>query len=213
MSACPLCGFASKPFYHHKKQNRSFRICKGCALVFQDGELPSAEDERSRYELHNNDPDDPGYRKWLESFVRKAVVPHYESGHILDFGSGPRPVLTEILEEKGYPVFSYDPFFSPRWPEEGPFSLILLCEVLEHIYDPVDAFATLAESAEPGARLVVRTEFLKSTEPGLFSSWWYKEDITHVRFYSPSSLASLGERSGWSLEDHDNSSLAVFIRR
>jgi hypothetical protein len=209
-SLCPLCGSRGEPFSHHRKQSRSFSLCASCGLVFQDGGLPTQEEERSRYELHNNSPDDPGYRKWLESFVRKAVVPRYSSGRILDFGSGPRPVLSEILEEKGYPVSSYDPFFSPCWPEDGPFSLILLCEVLEHVYEPVQAFRSLAAAAAADARLAVRTEFLPSSDPEVFAPWWYKEDITHVRFYSPSSLRILGERSGWLLEEDDGSSLAVF---
>ena len=210
MSLCPLCSTQADFFYHHSKQGRSFQLCGNCLLVFQEGGLPSSDEERSRYELHNNSPADSGYRKWLESFIRKAVVPYYQTGNILDFGSGPRPVLSEILEQMGYPVSSYDPYFSPCWPGEGPFSLILLCEVLEHVYDPVKAFRRLVSAAAGDARLVVRTEFLPSFRAEDFGTWWYKEDITHVRFYSELSLRTLGEKSGWELEREDGSSQAVF---
>ncbi len=210
MSLCPLCRSQAERFFIHKKQKRRFSRCLNCELVFQDGDLLSAEEERSRYELHNNSPDDEGYKGWLESFIRQAVIPYYRSGRILDFGSGPRPVLSDILMEKGYPVLSYDPFFSPSWPEGESCSLILLCEVLEHIFDPVKAFRLLSRIAAPDARLAVRTEFLSLPTSESFGKWWYKEDMTHVRFYNESSLRKLAEKSGWELVHQDGRSLAVF---
>ncbi|MCK7483954.1 MAG: hypothetical protein M0C28_48450 [Candidatus Moduliflexus flocculans] len=52
---------------------------------------PTPEEEKARYLLHRNDPDGPGYRSYLEDFIRKAVSPFAPpgSGGILDFGSGP----------------------------------------------------------------------------------------------------------------------------
>ena len=38
-----------------------------------------------------------------------------------------------------------------------------------------------------------------------FKKWWYKEDTTHVSFYSEKSLQKCGERVGLELiKQHDN---------
>lgn len=208
---CPLCSTGGNYFYQVMEKGRTFFLCPSCKLVFQSVEsLPGADEERSRYELHRNDKEDEGYRNWLGSFIKSSVIPWYKNGDILDFGSGPRPVLTEILESKGYSVFSYDPFFAPLWPEQRAFSLILLCEVLEHIHDPLKEFRRLGAVAADGAVLSLKTQFLPSLNPHDFKGWWYKEDTTHIRFYSPESLKALGENSGWDLMSQDGKSLAIY---
>jgi hypothetical protein len=198
------------------QKQRDFLICPECSLLYQDARsLPSPLEEQSRYELHRNDPEDKGYIKWLQSFILSSVTPWYKGGRILDFGSGPRCVLSDLLKEKGFPVVSYDPFFAPQWPKEKDFSLILLCEVLEHINDPVYAFRRLHSLASKGSLLSLKTQFL-TTDPldpesvTSFKKWWYKEDPTHIRFYNPRSLKILGEQSGWELISQDGTSLAVY---
>lgn len=194
-------------------RERFFYLCPSCSLVFQTEEsLPLPVEERTRYELHINDKEDEGYHNWLSSFIKSSVTPWYHEGRILDFGSGPQPVLSDLLKTKGYPVFSYDPYFAPRWPEENEasFSLILLCEVLEHIHDPVKEFKRLRSIAAEGAILSLKTQFLPSLRSDDFKGWWYKEDTTHIRFFNPESLKVLGEISGWDLMNQDGKSLAVY---
>lgn len=213
---CPVCSSESDHFFLKETKGageRAFRCCPTCSLVFQTaGTLPSAEEEHARYRLHRNDGEDEGYRNWLESFIEKSVIPWYGGGNILDFGSGPRPVLSDILKARGLPVYSYDPFFAPRLPvpSGGAFSLILLCEVLEHIQDPVTAFRMLFQKAAEGACLSLMTQFLPSHAPSDFRGWWYKEDPTHIRFYSDDSLRALGQASGWTLHRLDGQSRAVY---
>lgn len=212
--SCPVCRFEGHFFSELPDKGRSFLLCPECSLVYQEStSLPDAHEEKNRYELHKNNPEDKGYTRWLQSFIDQGVTPWYRGGSVLDFGSGPRPVLTGMLQNQGFDVFCYDPFFAPRWPEEETFSLILLCEVLEHIHDPVSAFRRLFESADEGAFLSIKTLFLPSMDKMAFKNWWYKEDPTHIRFFSPSSLLHLGEKSGWRLVHHDSTSLAVFEKR
>lgn len=223
---CPVCSSEADSFYSigpkHSSQSSSerlFCLCPACSLVFQSAStVPEPEEELARYELHQNDIESEGYRKWLASFIRSSVYPWYESGRILDFGSGPRPVLTELLEAEGLPVTSYDPFYAPEWPvtEEGgepgrqAFSLILLCEVLEHVHNPVFEFKRLGSIAAENALLSLKTQFLPAGGSGVFKEWWYKEDSTHIRFFNPESLRVLGEKSGWELIQQDGKSLAVY---
>ncbi len=173
------------------------------------------EEEKARYENHHNDPSQEGYRKWLEGFARKAMAFWDGRGTVLDFGSGPRPVLADLLREQGHEVFHYDPFFSSRWPAEGePFHLLLLCEVLEHVTRPVESLKMLGEKSVQGSLLALQSLFLPREEEAgrseAFARWWYRQDITHIRFYNPASLKVLGEASGWRLVKEDGSSFALF---
>ncbi len=211
---CPVCRARGLSFF--QDGGRSFLRCPCCTLVFQaSGCLPGPEEEKARYEAHHNDPAQKGYKKWLEAFASRAMAFWDGKGSILDFGSGPRPVLANLLRARGYKVFHYDPFFSPRWPVEGePFHLILLCEVLEHITRPVETLKRLYSRAGQGGLMALQTLFLpKEERPGgceAFARWWYRQDITHIRFYNPSSLMAMAEASGWRLAEEDASSFALF---
>ena len=75
---------------------RAYFRCQACALIFADRtSLLSAEDEKARYKLHQNNPQDTGYRAFLARLVdplaeRLGVSP-LEG---LDFGCGPGPTLS-----------------------------------------------------------------------------------------------------------------------
>ncbi|OQY35446.1 MAG: hypothetical protein B6241_00660 [Spirochaetaceae bacterium 4572_59] len=208
---CPLCSSRSDHFYHNSKQNRNFYLCPDCSLIFQGrASLPDELEEKARYELHHNSGGDQGYISWLERFISEGMDPWYSGGAVLDFGSGPRPVLTDMLKRKGLDVCSYDKYFSPTWPEGRTFSCILLSEVLEHLVDPLSEFRKIASLSETGAKIILQSAFLQNYDKKCFGSWWYKEDVTHIRFYSASSLQMLGLKSGWNLEYQDGRSLAVF---
>ena len=206
---CPLCRSLSHPYFALEKQSRFFHICPNCCLVFQEN-LPAEKEEKARYDLHRNDGEDPGYLSWLTRFIERGIAPWYEGGDILDFGSGPEPVLTELLRTRGWQVVPYDKYFAPQWPREGAFGMIVLSEVLEHLADPVGELKRICTLASENALLTLQTSFIKSTNPSWFSSWWYKEDLTHIRFYSVSSLDALGRKSGWKLIYQDGLSLACF---
>ena len=211
MELCPVCAKQGELFLYLKKKKRRFMLCPICRLVFQTSEsLPSSRVEQSRYNQHRNDGDDPGYTGWLERFLLKGFYPWYEGGTVLDFGSGPAPILTNLLTDKGVETVSYDKYYQPLWPKNQIFSFVILSEVLEHLKDPVKEFKKIASLCNPGTRLVLQTAFRKDNSFEWFKAWWYKEDITHIRFYNAESLQALGEQSGWSLIYQDGSSIGCF---
>ncbi len=208
---CPVCGSRASFFYHHKKQERRFFLCADCSLVFQEeASLPEPDREQERYSLHQNSLKDRGYVHWLEKFMKEAIFPWYQTGDILDFGSGPEPVLTKLLRQCNRNVYPYDKYFAPQWPEGKTFSMIVLSEVLEHLDDPVSEFRRIAAVADNGCFLTLQTSFLRNLDSKTFSAWWYKDDITHKRFYCASSLLRLGLESGWDLIYQDGTSIAVY---
>ena len=59
---CPLCGRTSIAPYHRDKA-RDYLNCRTCNLVFvPPAQHLSAADEKVCYDLHDNQPGDPGYR-------------------------------------------------------------------------------------------------------------------------------------------------------
>jgi len=67
---CKLCDGSAEPFFEMKA--KKYYQCGQCSAIFLDPECyVSKEDEKKRYLEHNNDVDDPGYRK-RPSWTRSA---------------------------------------------------------------------------------------------------------------------------------------------
>lgn len=105
----------------------------------------------------------------------------------LDYGAGTGPVISKILMDEGYKVNLYDPFFFDR-PKalERTYDYIVCCEVMEHFHQPDEEFALLQSLLKSGGKLYCMTDpFLKGMD---FETWRYKNDITHVFIYTPTTL-------------------------
>lgn len=185
---CLLCNSTSRLLYTKVNPERGqlhYFMCGGdCALIFLDPEQRlEAGDERARYDLHNNDDGDEGYRSFL-SRLADAVRERIASDvHGLDFGCGPAPVMADLFGEKGIAMDSYDPFyFDDTELLAKKYGVITSSEVFEHVYDPRATVEQLVGMLGPGGVLGVMTEM--STGPDDFADWWYHSDPTHVCFYS-----------------------------
>lgn len=72
---------------------------------------------------------------------------------ILDFGCGAGPVLKRPLEEGGFRVHLYDPFFYPdREVLDEEYDFIIASEVLEHLYNPYEEIIRLKRCLKRGGR-------------------------------------------------------------
>jgi SAM-dependent methyltransferase len=180
---CPLCAAADAgPF--HRDQRRSYLRCGRCRLVFVPPEWhldPQAE--LAHYRLHRNDPDDPGYRRFLSRLsvpLLRRVAPPARG---LDFGCGPGPALAALLREAGLEVALYDPFFAPdRSPLEARYDFVTATEVVEHLRDPRRELERLWSLLLPGGWLGIMTKLVRDREA--FAGWHYKNDPTHIGFFS-----------------------------
>jgi SAM-dependent methyltransferase len=162
----------------------------------------SKADERARYGEHRNSGDNQGYVRFLGDFVDTAVLPWTRPGAlVLDFGSGPEPVLAQLLRKKGYVCDIHDPMFATtRLWKRKLYDAILLHEVAEHFRDPATSFRVLASNLRPGGVLALRTRFSPDPRaaswPADFDAWWYRMDRTHVAFYRPETLVRFLETQG-----------------
>lgn len=196
---CPVCRTeATAPFF--PPGDRDYRLCPRCAAVFLDPALlPDRETERERYLLHENDPDDGGYRSFLSRLADPLLrrLPPGREG--LDYGCGPGPALARILEEAGHRVRLYDPFFHPdRAALQGNYDFITCSETVEHFHDPAGEFARLDALLRPGGWLAIMTAFRPADRD--FAGWHYRLDPTHVVFYREETFRCLGRRFGWECE-------------
>lgn len=180
---CRLCeaDYALRSWQTARKPISLFHQCENCSYLQLDPKhFIDEESEKKRYSLHQNA--DPVYEAYLQKFANENIFPYAdESSRILDFGCGPYPMLTKILQKKSSQVFSYDPFFQPTL-DPGNYDLIVLHEVAEHLLKPSEVFLELRKILNPGAVLIVSTQFYSDAEA--FEHWAYRRDPTHVGFFN-----------------------------
>lgn len=190
--SCPLCGQGAGLYFRGKK--RDYHICTNCSAVFVlPSFLPNPEEEKARYQLHQNDVNDLGYRhfvKPLTDAVIEHISPHDSIG--LDYGCGPGPVAAEVLGREGYKFNFFDPFFKPdKSVFEKTYDFIICCEVAEHFHKPSQEFRLLKKMLKPGGKLFCMTNVLYPETD--FSGWRYRNDATHVFFYTPETINFITE--------------------
>lgn len=203
--ACRLCGApGAELFWRGDKRSyyRDFLRCGECDLIFVPDEfLLSPEQERARYELHQNDPADEGYRAFLGILVDE-IVPLLTPGATgLDYGSGPTSALVSILRERGFNMREYDLYFSPDEDAlAGSYDFITCTETVEHFREPLMEFDRMAEALSPGGTLGIMTDMPASEwDAEQFAGWRYTTDDTHIAFFSSATMAWLARRYGWVL--------------
>ncbi len=193
---CQLCSGAADLFKVFK--NKVYYLCGGCGAVFLSPEYRlSAEGERARYLSHQNDVNDAGYQNFVKPIV-SAVMENFNESHSgLDFGSGPGPVVSKLLGDKGYQVRLYDPFFCDDAAAlETVYDYIVCCEVIEHFKDPVKEFKLLRSLLKDNGKLICMS-LLYHPEID-FDKWRYKNDTTHLIFYQKKSLEWIRSRFAFS---------------
>lgn len=195
---CVLCGGGAE--LYGEAWARTYLRCGLCELTFlTPAQRPDAAVERARYDTHRNDPADAGYRRFLDRVARPLVQRLPPPARGLDYGSGPGPTLSVMLEEQGYHVRLYDPYYAPDDDVlSGEYDFVTCTETAEHFFDPAAEFSRLASLLRPGGWLGVMTELLHDDVE--FSTWWYVRDLTHVCFYRERTFEWIAARHGMALD-------------
>ncbi len=190
---CPLCGsLQSEPF--HRDRRRAYFRCTICRLVFVPPVYHlSAEEEKAEYDRHQNRPDDPAYRRFLNRLARPLQARLAPGSRGLDFGSGPGPTLALMLREAGHTMALYDPFYAHR-PAllTRRYDFITASEVVEHLHHPGRELNRLYHLLKPGGLLGIMTKRVIDRER--FRRWHYINDPTHVAFFCRETFAWLAAR-------------------
>ena len=187
---CPLCKSTKNKFLY-KDQIREYLKCNACELIFVPTQFHLSEfEEKLRYDAHNNDSKDPRYRQFLSQLFEPlmSLIPNPSVG--LDFGCGPGPTLSLMLESEGHEVDLYDKFYvKDKSVFDKEFDFITLTEVIEHLSDPIFELERLALSLKPSGYIAIMTQIFKENQS--FKEWYYKNDPSHISFYNQKSLRFL----------------------
>lgn len=210
---CAMCGGDSDFFrLETRKSALGYHRCRSCGFIgLANAHFPSRAGEKARYLLHQNNSLNSGYMEFLRFFLDEALVPYKKPGSlVLDYGSGPSPMLAQIAGSLDYRCDFYDPIFAKTrlWRKKS-YDAILLHEVMEHVRNPSALLSFLAGHTARGGILAIRTRFLPAAVDD-FTFWWYRMDPTHVSFFTPGSLTGLMTKKGFSLAALREPDIIVF---
>lgn len=191
---CPLCAHEAALFYQNADD---YFKCEKCHSIFVDTQKrPNMTQEKERYELHNDDVEDKGYQNFVSPMTTAIMREYAPKSRGLDFGAGIAPIISKVVQDSGYAIKQYDPFFH-NFPEllQTQYDYVACCEVVEHFYHPHKEFGLLKSLLDEGAKLYIMSDLYDESID--FAKWYYKNDITHVFFYSKETFEWIQKEFGF----------------
>jgi 2-polyprenyl-3-methyl-5-hydroxy-6-metoxy-1,4-benzoquinol methylase len=142
--------------------------------------------------------------------VLERLPQSFDSGRLLDVGCATGEMLA-VANDWGFDVYGVE--ISPKGKElcterfgankilgkplerdDFPadfFSVVTLCDVIEHIPDPVDFLATVYHILEPGGVLIVITPDTASWTHFVMGRRWPHYKTEHLHYFNRANLAKL----------------------
>ncbi|AIO18645.1 hypothetical protein KQ51_00765 [Candidatus Izimaplasma bacterium HR1] len=195
ISLCKICNSPTDELFD-KQLKVTYDVCHKCDFISkQESFLLTPDEEQGRYATHKNDDEgNIGYMNMFNNLIDLHVRPLKKVKNILDFGSGPYPMLKKILDRDGYNVAIYDPFFSKDLAyQNNMYDLITTTEAIEHFVNPIKEIEHLLSLLNDQGYLVIMTNFRTMDVEG-FTTWWYRRDPTHISFFNDNTFNYLKGR-------------------
>jgi hypothetical protein len=193
---CNICNSETEALAH-PKNGLVYHSCKRCEFIFLDQKHRiSKEEEFTIYSHHNNSIEDSRYVAYFKAFLADAFFPYQRKpGKGLDFGSGPSPVLSQILErDYGIQTDIYDKYYATERVYEGKtYEFITSTEVVEHLEDPLQYFTLFKEHTKAGGFIAIMTLFHNGNKDDFFN-WHYIRDRSHISFYTEKTMAYIADK-------------------
>lgn len=230
-TGCPLCGSSKISIIHSFSPFHVF-ACLDCGLRYLNPRLREEAMLRTyRDETYFTGEEGTGYESYLDQeeslrltfrrFIRALGASGIASGRLLEVGCGYGFFLDEArhrfperagieLSEKAAEharrlsdadVHSGDVRSAPSHFRD--FSVIVLTNVIEHVYHPVECLLEIRERLLRGGRIVIATPDIGSFWYRLAGRRWPSFKIPeHVAFYTGETLTALLEKAGFSSVRH-----------
>ncbi|MDD2451187.1 class I SAM-dependent methyltransferase [Sulfurovum sp.] len=210
--SCLICNHDTKKFIDEKSAI-AYYYCPHCQCISKSQvHFKPILEQKARYDLHENDPEDEGYRAYFRRFLDFVLPLVGTPKSALDFGCGRSSLLAEMLKEEGIGSDYYDPVYHPdNLNDSKKYELIVSTEVFEHLHDPKAVFAQLLEMLEVGGYLALQTQF-HPNDIEAFKRWYYHLDPTHIVFFTPHTFSVMCVMYGCTLIA-DNGKNMVVIRK
>jgi SAM-dependent methyltransferase len=214
-SECPLCA-CENAIHFYTDKFRSYLRCPHCCLIYVPSSFHLSEAEEQKvYDQHQNKPEDAGYRNFLSRLMSPLLAALSETGikppaSGLDFGSGPGPTLSLMLEDASYDMRIYDYYYA-RHPEVlcQTYDFITSTEVWEHLSQPKQVIDQLFSLLKPKGIIGVMTKRIPDKP---FETWHYIKDPTHITFFADKTFEFIAEQYQCELRLQEND-VALLIRR
>ncbi len=188
---CTLCQNPQTSVF----QDPLFFKCQHCGLIFKDHTTYlNPQEEKERYNMHENHIEDPAYVKFLWPVVEQIKKIKAPMAQGLDYGCGPNPVLSQLLVRENYKMQFYDPYFFPMDLNAlEKLDFITCTEAAEHFYHPGSEFKKIFSLLKSNGTLVLMTDLFQKNI--ILKNWHYTRDPSHVCFFSEQSLTWLAGQS------------------
>lgn len=193
---CHICSKEALSF-EDPRTNILYYHCKTCEYIFKSPKYyQDLTVQQKRYDLHQNDKNDTGYRDYYQRFLNFVLPFVGHTKNALDFGCGATSLLSEMISKNNIECDHYDPIYHPAaWDENKKYDLIVSTEVFEHLHHPKLVFEVLLNRLNDNGILAIQTQFhTNKTED--FLRWYYQHDTTHVVFFTVKTFKVLCEQFG-----------------
>ena len=208
--SCKICKTNVK-IIHDNQYDQDYYHCANCEFISLDEKkLITPAQEKKEYAFHENSFENEGYVNMFRKFIDKAIRPYKSKiKTALDFGSGPGPVLAELLRQEGFKTNIYDKHFAPEKVYlNKKYDLITATEVFEHLTDPLATLKLLKSLLNKNGIIAIMTLFHQNNEEH-FKKWWYRRDITHISFFTPKTFKYMASLLGMKILMEDGERVCV----
>ncbi|MCA9394848.1 MAG: class I SAM-dependent methyltransferase [Candidatus Omnitrophica bacterium] len=199
---CPLCHASDSEHVHQRTDKsygrRDYYRCGRCRIIFlSPDQFLTPDQERARYDLHQNHPEDHGYVDFLNQLIEplSKLLPAGARG--LDYGCGPGPTASVLLRRLGFETLVYDPVYYPEDDLlQASYDFVTCTETVEHFYQPRREWERFAQLVKrEGGLLGIMTGMYRDVDS--FRDWWYHREPTHVNFYHADTWPWIATEWGW----------------
>lgn len=210
---CHICDDPTLMFMDEKSQMLYYH-CSACAYIFKHPAVyKDITDQKERYDLHENEEESEGYRAYFQRFLDFVLPLVQNPTNALDFGCGKSTLLVSMLEAEGIACDYYDPLYHPDGlSEDKKYDLIVSTEVFEHLHQPKEVFESLLDRLNTGGYLAIQTEF-HPNEMGAFKNWYYKQDPTHIVFFTANTFEVLSSLYKCRFVDDNGKNMVVIKKK
>lgn len=226
--ACPICGHTVHP---RRRLDGRFLICPRCSVAWTNP--PPAisvqdyvEDRVSTSTMHMYKERDALFRKFQRDFARfvQRAAGGRPGGHALEVGSSVG-YLMEALSDIGYTVEGIEPDVQTADAARerglvvhpgvldsnfigGPYDIVVMSHVLEHVEHPRTVLAEVLRVLRPGGILALSQPNYRGLVPQIWGTAWYGwQPNQHYWHFTVDSLRQLFTQTGFDCIAAEQSSL------
>ncbi|MCZ6512670.1 MAG: bifunctional glycosyltransferase/class I SAM-dependent methyltransferase [Nitrospinae bacterium] len=205
----------------HRTHGRILK-CLHCGLVFNE----TRHDAKKLLDFYSN-VEDPTYLKNIDSRFKTfrynfaKIKPRLPaSGKLLDIGSY-CGISLKVAHENGYETLGVEP---SKWAagyseevmqervfqgvlrdlpaEEGPFDVITMWDVMEHLPHPVEEMKRIHSRLKPGGVFAFSTLFIDNWYPKIMKERWPWYMDMHLFYFTLDAMNQLLTKAGLQLVHH-----------